>query len=99
MFNPHAEVPTIFGLSLDSQQHTLSIGRSSECNFKINAPSVSEHHAELSFEQGGWVLKDHDSTNGIRADRALKTEVNLKHGSSVLLGQVEMVFREISWAF
>jgi len=98
VFNPNDKNATIFGVSLESQQNILSIGRSHKCTFTVNAPSVSEHHADLSFEQGEWVLKDHDSTNGIRVDRALKTEVNLKHGSSVLLGQVEMIFRDIPWA-
>jgi len=98
VFNPNDKTPTIFGVSLESQQNILSIGRSHKCTFIINAPSVSEHHADLSFEQGAWVLKDHDSTNGIRVDGELKAEINLKHGSSVLLGQVEVIFREISWA-
>jgi len=98
VFNPNAEVPTIFGLSLDAQQHSLSIGRSEDCNFTIHAPSVSEHHADLVFAQGKWFLKDHNSTNGIRENGKLMTELKLKHGTTASLGKIEMTFRKIPWA-
>jgi len=98
IFNPNDKTPIVFGISLESQHKTLSIGRSHKCDFTINSLSVSEHHANLSFEQGEWILKDRNSTNGIHVERELKTEIRLKHGSSVLLGQVEMIFREIPWA-
>jgi len=98
VFNPNAEVPIIFGLSLDSQQHTLSIGRSKECTFTINAPSISEHHANLIFAQNKWHLKDHNSTNGIRENGNLITELELKHGTTVNLGQIKMIYRKVPWA-
>ncbi len=98
VFNPNNDTPTIYGISLESQQQAMSIGRSHKCMFTINTPSVSEHHADLFYDQGHWILKDHNSTNGIRVDGDLHTDIHLKHGSSVFLGQVEMIFREISWA-
>jgi len=98
VFNANAEVPIIFGLSLDSQQHTISIGRSEECNFTINAPSVSEHHADLYFEHNKWYLKDHNSTNGIQEHKKLITKLKLEHGTTASLGQIEMIFRKVPWA-
>jgi len=97
IFNPNAEVPTIFGLSLDSQQHTLSIGRNKDCTFTLNAPSVSEHHADLSFEHNKWHLKDCNSTNGIREHRNLISELKLEHNTTVSLGQIKMTFRKVPW--
>lgn len=98
VFNPSAEIPMVFGLSLDSQQQTQSIGRSEECSFTINAPSVSEHHADLVFKQNKWLLIDCDSTNGISENGKLAPQLQLKHGSTVSFGQIEMVFRKIQWA-
>ena len=96
--NPSHESPSIFGLSLESQQSKLSIGRSDRCSITIKAPSVSEHHASLQFKQNNWLLTDNNSTNGLRSDKKLITELKLKHNSTVSLGQIEMTFRNIPWA-
>jgi len=98
VFNPKDETPSVFGLSLDSQQNKLSIGRSDRCTITVKAPSVSEHHANLRFEQNKWVLTDHNSTNGLRFQGKLISELNLEHSSTVSLGQIEMTFRNIPWA-
>jgi len=98
VFNPKEESPSIFGLSLESQQNKLSIGRSDRCSITIKAPSVSEHHANLLFKQNKWVLTDHNSTNGLRSQGNLVTELTLEHGSTVSLGQIEMTYRNIPWA-
>jgi hypothetical protein len=97
IFNPKEESPSIFGLSLESQQNKLSIGRSNRCSVTIKAPSVSEHHADLCFKQNKWVLTDHSSTNGLRSQGNLVSETILEHGSTISLGQIEMTFRNIPW--
>ena len=98
VFNPKDDRPNVFGLSLESKQNKLSIGRSNRCAVTVKAPSVSEHHADLRFEKNKWILTDHNSTNGIRLQGNLITELILEHGSTISLGQIEMAFRNIPWA-
>jgi pSer/pThr/pTyr-binding forkhead associated (FHA) protein len=98
VFNPKDEMPSVFGLSLGSQQDTLSIGRNDHCTITIKAPSISEHHANLHFEKSRWVLTDHNSTNGLRSQGRLISELVLEHSGTVSLGQIEMTFRKIPWA-
>jgi len=98
VFNPKDDRPNVFGLSLESKQNKLSIGRSNRCTVTVKAPSVSEHHADLRFEKNKWILTDHNSTNGIRLQGKLITELILEHGSTISLGQIEMAFRNIPWA-
>lgn len=97
VFNPTDPKPSIVGLSLDSQQNTLSIGRSDKCTISINSPSVSDHHANLIFKKNEWVLTDNKSTNGLRSNDKLVTELVLTHNSTVRLGQIEITFRNIPW--
>lgn len=97
VFNPADKKPVVVGLSLDSQQKKLSIGRSKQCAITIKAPSVSDHHADLFFKQNEWVLTDHKSTNGLRSQGKLVTQLVLKHDSTVQLGQTELTFRRIPW--
>jgi pSer/pThr/pTyr-binding forkhead associated (FHA) protein len=97
IFNPSDTKPSIVGLSLESQQNTLSIGRSDKCTITFKAPSVSEHHANLLFKQNEWVLTDNNSTNGLRLNDKLVTELALKHNYTVLLGKIEMNFRNLPW--
>ena len=97
VFNPKEKKPTFFGLSLESQQNKLTIGRSNQCSITIKAPSVSDYHADLCFKQGNWVLTDHSSTNGLRSRGNLVSEAVLEHGSIISLGQIEMAFRNIPW--
>lgn len=98
VFNPKEETPTVFGLSLESQQKKLSIGRSNRCAITVKSPSVSEHHATLHFKRNKWILADHNSTNGLRSEGKLISEKILEHNSTVSLGQLEMTLRKIPWA-
>ena len=54
--------PQVYTLLKDE----ASIGRSSENDVVLNDFSVSRRHAMLKNEKGSWVLKDNNSTNGIR---------------------------------
>ncbi|HEX6446677.1 MAG TPA: FHA domain-containing protein [Streptosporangiales bacterium] len=43
---------------------TVLIGRSPDCQVRIDDGRVSRHHAQLAFEEGGWTLRDLGSRNG-----------------------------------
>ncbi len=40
------------------------IGRGSQCDLVITGLTVSRHHAQLFFREGGWIVIDLGSTNG-----------------------------------
>jgi len=42
----------------------LRIGRASDCDLRLDHPSVSRHHAEMHHEAGAWRLQDLGSKNG-----------------------------------
>ncbi|MBO0892267.1 MAG: FHA domain-containing protein, partial [Acidothermales bacterium] len=43
---------------------TVLIGRSPDCQVRIDDGRVSRHHAQLAYEEGGWTLRDLGSRNG-----------------------------------
>lgn len=90
--------PKVFGLSIDHQQQSISIGRSKECTFTFDSPSMSEHHANIIFKHGKWFISDKNSTNGIRVHRDMVSQIDLKHGTTIFLGQVKLTYRDIPWA-
>ena len=90
--------PKIFGLSIDHQQQSISIGRSKECTFTFNSPSMSEHHANLTFKNNKWYISDNNSTNGIRIHKELVSGTILKDGITMYLGQVKLSYKYIPWA-
>ena len=46
----------------------LTIGRRESCDIPLRQPNVSGIHCELTFRDGHWVIRDLDSTNGIKVN-------------------------------
>jgi len=92
---PDSEARSVHGLSLEHKEKVIQIGRSRECKVSIDEPSVSDHHAEISFQDGKWKLRDHKSTNGIRVNKKLVSELILEHDTTFSLGRVDILFKEI----
>ena len=46
----------------------LLVGRSSRCDLILDETSVSGRHAQLTFGQGTWRVRDLGSRNGTRLD-------------------------------
>ena len=68
---------TISDRALD--QPTLTVGRHSGSDVCVPLQGVSRRHATIEHEQGGWVIKDADSLNGLiyqghRIDRLTLTD-------------------------
>jgi len=98
IFSSLGHQTVVYGLSLETKQNTITIGRNIKCSVTLNTPSVSEQHAEIRFKQGNWILKDTKSTNGIMMEQKRHEKITLKHGCQFSLGKVEVTFRDISWA-
>ena len=79
-----------YRFQLDRQSVTL--GRGDENDIAIDSGSVSMKHAEMCRVDGGYILRDLGSTNGIKLDNQRSEEVPLQHGISLRLGDVTFDF-------
>jgi hypothetical protein len=70
----------------------LRIGRGTECDLRLDHPSVSRAHAELRSEDGGWRLRDLDSKNGTFLDGARVTDAALGQDAWLRFGDVYCEF-------
>ena len=70
----------------------ISVGRMDDNAIHINDASVSVHHAEFVLSGGEYVLRDLNSTNGIRVNGKPANEAKLCPGDRVRFGSVEGVY-------
>lgn len=69
------------------------IGRSRDCDVVLADGNVSRRHAEIRRGNGGWVLVDLGSTNGVSlGGRRVKGEAPLRGGERIDLGTTEVRF-------
>ena len=77
-------------------QTRVRIGRSSECEFRIDHPSVSRKHAELKLEGDHWRLDDLGSKNGCFLDGTSTEFAVLDRNAWVRLGDIHCEFTPLS---
>lgn len=70
------------------------IGRSRECDLVLDDPNVSRRHAELRREDGGWVVQDLGSTNGIKLNGRRSRGGPLSPGDEITLGLSRLTFEQ-----
>lgn len=76
------------------KQGTLVLGRSSSCNLRLQHPSISRRHAQLSRQGDRLVLRDLGSQNGTFLNRGrLYGEAELSHGDQISLGNAVLRLR------
>src|SRR5438445_315500 len=46
----------------------MILGRRESCDIPLRFPNISGQHAEMSFRNGYWYIKDLNSTNGIKVN-------------------------------
>ena len=61
-------VPVGGGDSIPLIRPVLTLGRRETCDVCMKFPNVSGLHAELSFRDGYWYIRDLNSTNGIKVN-------------------------------
>ncbi len=71
----------------------LTIGRRAGNDLILKDEKVSGAHAEIVFEDGGYLLRDLQSTNGTMMDGKRITEVVLTPGDVFVVGRVRVAFR------
>ncbi len=68
------------------------IGRSRRCDVVIDDPNVSRQHAEIRRQHDGYLIRDLDSTNGLRVNRREASQAVLQHGDRIEMGTTELLF-------
>lgn len=79
------------------RQSEFHIGRSPDCDYSLNIPSVSKSHALIIQEEDGFYIKDLKSANATYINgKKLKPEklYCLKDNDSITLGNTTMEFHE-----
>jgi len=71
-----------------------TIGRTPDNEIPVELPEVSRRHARLSFEGGGFVIKDLNSNNGTYVNGERVSEAPLKEGDRVQVGPAVFTFSE-----
>jgi hypothetical protein len=69
------------------------IGRSRDCEIALDDAGVSRRHAQLLPQEGGWMIEDLGSTNGVLVNGVpVQGAQPLSAGDRVELGSTEIVF-------
>jgi pSer/pThr/pTyr-binding forkhead associated (FHA) protein len=83
--------PQPYRFQLDRRLVTL--GRGSNNDIVIDCASVSVAHAQMCRVEGGYELRDLESTNGIKVDGGRRAVIPLHNGMSIHLGDVAFDFQ------
>jgi chromosome segregation ATPase len=72
--------------------HRTSIGRTADNDLRIDADSISRHHAVVLTTTSGTVIEDLNSTNGVFVNGRKISRQQLKEGDLVMIGRTEFRF-------
>src|SRR5258708_33090758 len=87
-FKPNGElVPAGGGDSIPLLREVLSIGRRDSCDIPMRFANVSGKHAELSFREGYWKVRDLNSTNGVKVNGMRVQEKILHPGDEICISK------------
>jgi hypothetical protein len=70
-------------------RNKVTIGRSVDNDIVIDDPSVSSAHCTMDRVDGGYILRDRNSTNGISLDDEEMEVIDLRNGDDVKVGDVQ----------
>ena len=72
----------------------VKIGRSRECEIKIDDPFMSSVHAEILLQDGYCFLHDMESTNGtlLNGEKVEGDPIELINGDKISFGQITFIF-------
>ncbi len=70
------------------------VGRSSNCDIKIDTSEISRRHMLVKFEDGEFIVKDLDSHNGVFINGLKVHSASLRDGDSIQIGNVLLLYHE-----
>jgi pSer/pThr/pTyr-binding forkhead associated (FHA) protein len=68
------------------------MGRDKAANVFLKDPHVSSEHAAIVYQDGSYILKDLDSTNGTLMNGTIIKQSYLKHGDLFRIGDTTLQF-------
>ena len=71
---------------------TISIGRAENNDIVVDDPTVSRHHAKVTYQDGKYTIEDLGSTSGTRVAGKEVTMTQIASGETVKLGNTEVGF-------
>lgn len=82
---------------IDVHRGATLVGRSPECQVTIEDPLVSRQHARILIDDGGAVVEDLKSRNGVKVNgQAIRGPTKIKDGDRLRIGTQELVFCELA---
>jgi hypothetical protein len=88
---PVPDDPRLLALDWSGAREELLLGRHPACDVVLTDGSVSRRHAHLRYRDGGWTLRDLDSTNGTRVNGLAVGRCALRPGDRLALGDERLV--------
>jgi pSer/pThr/pTyr-binding forkhead associated (FHA) protein len=87
-FEPNGElIPVGGGDAIPLVRPVLTVGRRDSCDICLQFPNISGLHCELAFTDGAWVIRDLNSTNGIKVNAVRVTKKALRPGDTITIGK------------
>ncbi|HEU4520610.1 MAG TPA: FHA domain-containing protein, partial [Thermoanaerobaculia bacterium] len=87
--------PNVAPMRLSLPVQTITLGRASDCTIPIRDKFLSRRHAEISYSDGRWLVRDCGSVNGTLVNGTkLVAPAPLSPGDRIVLGDSEVVFEE-----
>jgi serine/threonine-protein kinase len=71
---------------------SLVIGRSSACGLRVEDDLVSRRHAEITRQDGDYILRDLESSNGTQLNGMPVTAAALAFGDEITIGRTRLLF-------
>jgi pSer/pThr/pTyr-binding forkhead associated (FHA) protein len=69
----------------------LTLGRRESCDICLRFPNISGVHAELSYREGFWYIRDLNSTNGVKVNGVRVLEKLLHPKDRLTIGKRDYV--------
>lgn len=70
----------------------FKVGRDASNDWTINHATVSRNHFTLTFRDHKYTIKDLGSSNGLVVNGNKITEIQLKHGDHIQVGEISLTF-------
>ncbi|HEY7153184.1 MAG TPA: FHA domain-containing protein [Gemmataceae bacterium] len=87
-YEVHGELQPIGGGdAIPLIRENLTIGRRESCDIHMPFPNISGMHAQLSFRNGYWYIRDMNSTNGVKVNGTRVQEKLLHPKDEVTIGK------------
>lgn len=80
-------VPTGGGDPIPLLKTKLLVGRRDDCDIQLKFANVSSHHCELELVDGYWLIRDLNSSNGIKVNGTRCPQNWLLPGDEVSIGK------------